>query len=305
MHTALRLRMAATVICALALHGCAGTGIKTAYESDMASSEALNVLMAAGLVSKPGRGPIRDLPREDRPQGVSEGNAALDVGFAAVNAFSPPLGVAGGLAAGVSGATLLLPSGGTPLDDVVVLAWMPAHQATDAEAARIRMDELLDGAMKRAMDVFPAPYRPVANPPAGMYRMPISGMIDVYGGPCSREGIRCRYWAGVYKKPISAPAPDFLGGGPSWTWRGSEYGASTFHYSAVDESGFLHKYHPWLPDLEFYRAMSAELPEWVYLYLGPGTVSLGPKRGFLQVPAVLNRGRTLAFVEPVEPGREP
>ena len=50
-----------------------------------------------------------------------------------------------------------------------------------------------------------------------------------------------------------------------------------------------------LPDLAVYRAISAHLPSWAYIYLAAGNISLGNGKDLLAEPLVLNCGRLLKF----------
>lgn len=292
----MHLRYPLALVLTTLIVGCAGAP-KVAVPMNPAHSKAMNVLIAAGYVTDPKRSPVRDVPRSDIAQGVKQpGTGALDAGYALSNVLAPPPGIGLGFALGMSVMSLLLPSPTEPLATSMVLAWMPktlAATPAEAQAAMQRLiDEALDGALA---EVLKPPYRPVPR----SAKQP--GQVVITGGECLSQGARCSYVPRVHAKPTEGVAPEMLGGAPAWTWphvdRPSEVIVAQLWWSGEDGSQFLPRYRPWLPDLAIYQAMSERLPEWVFLYLAPGTVSGGDGK-FVRVPLVLNRGEPLYFITP-------
>jgi hypothetical protein len=97
-------------------------------------------------------------------------------------------------------------------------------------------------------------------------------------------------------------APDFLGAKETWH---AEYAIWGRLHSFVDEREYSTKYKTMLPDLEFYKNFSKNLPEWVYVYMAPSNgfynlISQKMKDGydFTNYPVVFHQGDAHYFIKP-------
>jgi len=291
------------LLAALVLAACAGTGAKSTSQApatpriDQSASQAMNVLIAAGLVKDATSGSVRDMPKGDMPQQAQQsGPGWVDVGWAASNAISPPVGIGGGAALGISAISLLLPDPVDPLTYSWVIAWMPKQEASTPGAAKARMRKILDDALLAALkSELPSRYQ-VAEKDDGL-----AGRINIGGGECDINKVYCMYSATVNVDPVNGTAPTLTGGGAAWVWpnrlRDNKGAAAAALYpAAFDRRQFYTTLLDILPDAKIYTAFSQRLPKWVYLYLAPGKVSLGPGKGFNKAPVVLNQGKPLYFV---------
>jgi hypothetical protein len=296
------LAIATTLLAA----GCASTPrpYETGYRSDGADSRAMSVVKANDEVSltHPDQGSIRDMPNPGTAQHPGAGGAG-SVGYAVANAIAPPPGIGGGMALGMSAVALFMPGPYDPLSGSHVIAWMPRELAPTQRQARDKMTDLLAESLAlAAKEVIGDPYR------FEVKRLPVPGRdaeeVDVVitGGDCVKK-VSCGYRMSVWREPRAGISPDFLGGGDAWMWphRGSSDsgGATTLYVGAFDNRQMGGKPRDWFADFSLYRQMSAELPGWVFIYLAPGDkVSLGPDKGFLKTPLILNQGKVLEFVKP-------
>jgi len=298
------------------------------YRSDPTLSEADNVVRAAKtafdawsrtvrlkILSADGSG-VQGKPQVVHltfGQRVRVVSSDLVSNAAAAASPTPDFGVAGTaiMAVARSAKALLMVAGGgndapvaTPqmlTHDVSHLVfWMPAEMAKDRKEARHKTDALWGEALPSARSVIHAPYHVTAIG-SDVYSNPTYGFtgkkrgMRVEGGGCDKSDIACGYEPGYGGFPQSMPAPDFIDGGKGRVWAS----AQPLHSSSVDNSRVTDRYYypagVDLPDLAVYRAISAQLPSWAYIYLAAGSISLGDGRGLLAEPLVLHQGEILKF----------
>ncbi len=95
-------------------------------------------------------------------------------------------------------------------------------------------------------------------------------------------------------------APDFLGGAPAFIKRqhkAYEWGAGGRSKNRLFETpNYMLDIH----GFEIALKASAQLPEWVYLYAAPGSLSYQDKdaRKMLPFPVVFHQGKVLYFLKP-------
>ena len=297
------------------------------YRSNPSLSEADNVVLAAKATfddwSRPVRLKILSADRGGRGQphpvhltfGQRLGAASSDLVSNGLTAASPTpgFGVVGTAIMAVAQSTQsLLMLAGVGNDTPVVtprmlthdvshlVFWMPGAMAKDRKEAMHKTDALLKQALQSARSAVHSPYH-VTVFGSDRYSAPKYGFVGeqwgmrVGGGECGTPNIACGYEPEIGWFPVSVPAPDFIGDGRGRVWAR----ARPLHYSSVDNSKRMARtYYPamiGLPDLAVYRAISAHLPSWAYIYLAAGGISLGNGKDLLAEPLVLNRGRLLKF----------
>jgi len=298
----------------LLLAACASTPIK--YESNPNHSEAWNVTQAAGIWD------LRDVPykkyREAREEAIRRGQSpdqgpgiAGTATFAALNYMSPPTGFSSG-GAGAMGALAWLAA---PSDSYgassKLLVWMPKDLALTPDEAAKEIAKTISEAMEQAMreTSLPKGYRY-----AGFETTDRMLIARIEGPECNREGKRCGFVISQPTWPIVNPAPDFIGGpGEVWAWRARSHGSrkgmsqgvigvlqSKGNVSDGKDWGYVKKWYAQFPDLNFYTALSKQLPGWCYIYLAPQRWSamVDDKWILLQYPIMIHKGRVLYFVEP-------
>jgi len=274
------LAIGAAATAALHLAGCASTPSARSYTSNPAWGAGTHVLMAQHL--------IQDASALGKARQTGS-SPVTDIGYAATNLASA--GIAMPAAAATSALSLLMPGPNDPRGHSQVLAWLPADIADSPAEALAQIKDIVHEALRAALDeALPAPYRavPMADP----------GMFRITGGACNQRHMNCSFRAFVGVEPSLAAAPDFLSPGRTWTWaersgRARGHGGVELPRTALNSTHFPGQYETLFDDLAVYQAMSAHLPEGMYLYLAPGMVSLGPERGWLAEPLVLHRGSVL------------
>ena len=152
--TTIRIGLLAATVALLV--GCSGTqGNRTVQLPDPNDvprekwSDAMHVLTAMGISGQ------RDVPIElagavDRASPASGSGTVLgDAGLSAVSFASPSTGLSGGAAAGISLGLMLLGGSSDPVRATQVVAWVPADQASSAEAASALALRKVEDARKR------------------------------------------------------------------------------------------------------------------------------------------------------------
>lgn len=274
------LRTATTLLAVLALAGCA-TSNPRPYQSQATDSEALSVMKAGGF---------RGLEDAELPEG----------------AVAPPEGgptLLGGLAYSLIGNGLLGFVSWMSVDDSNpagksrVVAWIPKSVApTEAQAEELTL-RLVNEALISAA-------RSELSEPFSLHEE--NGFTLIRGGACDAKYARC--WVGAYKTAKDSrtaafddvKAPDFLGETPAFIKRQSkayEWGAGGHSSSRLFEAP---KYVLDIHGFEIALKASAQLPEWIYLYAAPRTLSYQDKdaRKMLPFPVVFHQGKVLYFVKP-------
>lgn len=276
------------LVVAIFASGCAA---KKPYEFDPGKSYALNVMRAGGANY------IKDIPREKFEE---HGEAAL-------------AGRVRGNESGLGGTLLATWSGGllfgasywavgekAPESRSAIMAWMPIDEASNEEAAYLKVATLIGSALEDAILEIGLPEgyfleRVQAVPPA----------YKVLGNDCSQDKVFCgfevtRLIGKASNYPTKGHAPDFLGGGPAWVFSFEKNNYLPFGFGTFRKGEFLAKF----PDFEIFQRMSAKLPRWVAVYLAPvgahSHVSFYNNGSyiFLDYPVILHEGKNLEFIGP-------
>ncbi len=128
----------------------------------------------------------------------------------------------------------------------------------------------------------------------------------IKGGACDAKYADCWVGAGKVAKDSrkaafdDVKAPDFLGGTPAFIKRQNkayQWGAGGRSKNRLFETpNYMLEIH----GFEIALKASAQLPEWVYLYAAPGSLSYQDKdaRKMLPFPVVFHQGKVLYFVKP-------
>lgn len=299
----------------LVLSGCAGMTKPKPYVSDPEHSFAWNVARAGGIK-------VKDVPWEEvqkaREEALAKGAPVADSGPSALGAAS--YGVVHGLSTGSFlhgglGALSWLSLGGShdSSEFSAVLVWMPKAMAASPEKAGEKIETMVRKAYEKALaeTVFPPGYTVSTELKTILVgkRLKRIGYF-ISGNECDNKNIDARYHIihfpmlakafhlkGVKMLPDKGVAPNFVFSGECWTCHLPIYGC-TF----VDNSEFLPKKLPKFPDLEVFRRTSENLPDWVSIYLSPASkISMSDENGgfkFLELPLIMNKGKTHFFVEP-------
>lgn len=301
---------------ALALTGCASTVNHAQrhadlghYNADPSRSRALNVAVATGLTEcEAGEcKPLSDVPRSELPKSLRTASNIM-IAETLADAWSVGHGTAqiAGAASVISGlsswsAGLLSVGsiflGPSDLDDPALvptmIAWMPESMADSPNQAREKMTAIVANAL---------PTGTVQGYQVRVDRYRDFGVAanfakrGVCGGP-----IVCAVDVRYIKMPSFATRPpDWLPNGPVYVWTNwqreattsSDLRSITMRNLRVDTEGYEDL--PWPEDLNaraYLAKLSANLPEWVYIYLPPTEA-----HGY---PLILNQGEPLLFVEPL------
>lgn len=281
-----------SVLCTMA--GCSLDSPKNLamwhYRQDPAKSTAMNVALATGLTD--GRpGSLRD--GQTDPRDLAHGDEQISYGQTAAAL------AASGTDAAVDMETGLL-GDGAPTDGQStphIYAFMPKQEAGNGYAAATRLQDMVDTAMAKALSL--QGFRTHAGDPE------TDDAFTIVGGHCGEDGVRCTGDAEFSYMPMNiltrsrwdggvslAEAPDFVGGGPAWYFRGSA-GIGATRDADHRRAGSLDNGEVNLADAgidmaRLYRDMSRFLPSWVYIY--------DPDAGGR--PAMFSRGQALRFTMP-------
>lgn len=231
-------------------------------------SDAMHVLTAMGISGQ------RDVPIElagavDKASPASgSGTVLRDAGLSAVSFASPPTGLSGGTAAGISLGLMLLGGSSDPARATQVVAWVPADQASSAEAASALALRNVEDARKRVFA------HGLSNLPTQTGKYPdghargYASLADSYAErpiPYSEEATK---------------SPSFL--------------RSPLSYGPIfirDNQFMLDAYKSDMTTSEAMLLTSQDLPEWIYIY-HPGQ----RLRKNSIAAAIFNQGRALYFV---------
>lgn len=238
-------------------------------------SEALTLARAGGMKH------LRDVSEKDLKKALQRSTDRSDgasVGLAigtASGVFTPPPGISSGAATGLLVASVLLPSGPEYERRPRFLIWMPKTEAQDSRAAVDRFRDILMEAIHRAFPERSTEIVTVQGMPASAIRMRDSSGA---GGDLATYPIR------YFPKELDAPA--LLGGYAAYVWAAVNGGFGDIAGYPMSDPTMTST-----DRIEFFRKLSAELPEWASIYLPPD-------EKFAPYPQVLKKGEVLLFVEP-------
>jgi len=244
---------------------------------DPTLSRAMNIVIAGGLVGRPGGPILNDVPAapfDAGRNGRSGTSTATDLGYAAVNVLNPPPGVSWQAAGAISVVSLLMPPAVVPGQADDILLWLPTSVGASSAEAVAKAGAILRHAY---LDTIGRGYNAVD---AG------NGRLWLEGPDCPPQ--TCRFHVGA-GHPASLPlpvvkAPAFL------KQYDTVYGKIGGGFQAGTGSAFkLNQVRLDNPSLAEITAFSQALPDWVFIYLAP-------KSGRNSVPLVLNQGEQEWFV---------
>lgn len=258
--------------------GCAST--PQTYTYDANSSYALNVVKAAGMSAN-----LEDtqLPK-DTVSKMTDSNA-FAVGFGAAGYNAPLPGLTSGTTAGLNiAAALLAPKAAATR--TTYFGWMPASMASDATTARDKMSVMLAEASQRAgRDLGFESKVNFAEDGEDKSRFNIG--YEKAGTPCEFTTWKCAIMTAARTPAVEERSVEKITASKgSWFFDPSAgvYSLYQFKNPKMDFNGF-----------EMLRSISANMPEWFYIYIPPNEVYLDGKTP-VNVPVILNKGVAHYFV---------
>lgn len=274
------IRAATPLLVALALAGCA-TSNPRPYQSQVTDSEALSVMQAGGFHG------LKDAELPEGAVAPAEGGPTLLGGLTYSLLGNGLLGFVSWMSVDDS----------NPAGTSRVVAWIPQSLApTEAQAEELTLRLVKEALVSAARSELTAPFSLHEE----------DGFTLIKGGACDAKYARC--WVGAYKAVKDSrtaafddvKAPDFLGGAPAFIKRQNkayEWGAGGRSKGRLFETP---KYMLDIHGFEIALKASAQLPEWVYLYAAPGSLSYQDKdaRKMLPFPVVFHQGKALYFLKP-------
>lgn len=184
-----------------------------------------------------------------------------------------------------------------------VVAWVPQSLApTEAQAEELTLRLVNEAFIAAAKTELPTHYSLHASEH-------FKYSTTIKGGACDSKYAQCK--AGAYKtvadlkgtKFDAVMAPEFLGGWPAFVKRQNK--AFEWRASGSDDASLFAVGHHLLDIHGFEIALkaSAQLPDWIYLYAVPFSITYqdGDTRKPLPYPVVFHQGKALYFVKP-KPG---
>lgn len=256
--------------------GCSTT------RADEVGSEALQIVRAAGFTK------IRDVEVGDvrSPIGRQQSGAtmaALGTGTAA-GVFSPPPGVSRSLGSGLllAGSVLTSLPVGHPENSPRLLVWMPKALAESPQSASEVLRSIYLEAVQKAL---PSYLVELGERPK-QKKSPLRKFVALQGEICVTPCHMFGFFLEDGHEPKLDQAPSILGAYDAYAWgtpgvRGDGNIAGFPWSVAIAPS----------ERIDFFRRLSENLPDWVYLYLPPDD-RIAP------YPQLLHRGEVLLFVEP-------
>lgn len=271
-------------------------------------SSAMRVMQAAGQADGLSDLMIPKAKMDNRDEVVAAAQAALKEELAPANAVRTEPVVYPVQAAFMSfrGRTEPL----LPLrTDIRFISWMPASMAADEAAARLSWSELLEQAAVRVLpDGHHAEAFEWINTSADgvetTHRVlrvdgPLcpDGSCVLEGGFISRENPSLSPETAMRR----VPTPGIAGHGEAQSYTQTQASHVTFsqvtsQYLEVGRGAQWHMEKQPVPGFDhdaFYRRLSAELPEWTYVYAGPENAVYSTS-----IPVMLHRGQELFFTVP-------
>ena len=279
-------RVLGLAVAGLVLSGCVANKPRP-YEEDQ--SEAWNVTRAAGFVK---------LEDAELPEGVKDpndmtllDNPLADAAYLGFSFTGPHGGVNPYADLGIRALELLLRPDARSAHKRF-FAWMPADLAGSPEDAQKKLADVLDDASKKTMaDRGNTITGPSGDADPGANRF----YSYAWTGKDCHGDFECRLNIQVHE-PDSGMAPQALGGYQSYYFHPDSFWGFPHVTDGEKKNSDGYK---WLPSLEYLAALSANLPEWVYMYFPPRYIGIdGTDKDMNQVPVVLNKGRFMYFVKP-------
>lgn len=238
----------AIALTAGAITGCSSFSPKDSYITDPKSSQALNVINAAGMNQS---GDLKDVSREHLNESVNPTNyvteaSLISSGVLAAGSLSGVTSLAG---AGLALAPALLPTQPAAYEFDRWVIWMPKSDLTQ--------DQAVEKVTAIFTDVLSEKYPDTAIHLSDFSRRRHSDQVD---------GISIHV-----DRPVEANAPDWLGGYPAYAW-GVGPGAMLFGknilWMEIPTCNTVGRFNK--EDQSTIREclldLTENLPEWVYMY---------------------------------------
>lgn len=277
-----KIPLLATLLVASSLFGCASTGTAPVYMEN--HSEAYNIAHAGGLVTD-----IQDTKvPADKVGSITE--SMLKVGFVGAGYVNPQLGMTNWQTAGVNLLDeMLRPDSHGARNSL--MAWMPLSEAGSTEDAQARLLSHVKVSIAAAMDEVGASYETIFDKGG---KLVIQFIKSEWNCPAYVSGETelddlCRVRAQIFE-PRKAVSPGFIAGTQE-----QRYIFSSGHGRKYQTLNLLISDDSTVPEDEVYATISKHLPEWTYLYLASGKVSMDDGET-INFPYILNNGEAKVFV---------
>ncbi len=288
--------LSVSVIAALMLSGCANDYVRKYYDIN---SYAYNTAYTGGVKS--------GLKDRSAPKGgvgnftqtVEFGAAYTAAGFAA-----PALGMSN-LAGGAVNLLDMLIDDGPDASRNNAFAWMPLSKAQNQQEAQQKLKVLVKEAMEQSLKTMGLDYSPIEhNDPTfvGFY-------IHNENLNCPKDVVKEKWHTGYFFHPVRTSACTVRASinrpllSKTADVRMTKHTEErSYFFVAGNKSDFnailvSSPASSSLPENQLYNEISKNLPEWMFIYLAPGKVTLadGNAIGF---PHLLNQGESHFFVRP-------
>lgn len=306
--------MLTLAVCAVAaLAGCASTNYaklhakKGLYTGSPNRSEALNVAVATGLTEcHNGQcAPLSDVSRSKLPASL-QNKSNVEIAGALMDSMTIGAGIGqmvgvasvisglGNIAGGLMtiGSVLLGPNEmPDPATKPTIIAWMPKSMAKNPEKARKRLMTII----YESLDIGSFHGYRVSKEAQGETLI----KFRFHGKKMCGAGYDCLGFIRLFREPMVARQPSWLGAKPAFVWANWSRGQmsdDTMHtielsyaiYDLDEDKSVLLENKPFFR--RYITKMSANLPRWVYIYLPPDETH--------NYPVMLNEGEVLLFIEP-------
>jgi hypothetical protein len=306
-------RFAPLAFALLALVGCA-TPSERRLEVRDDESFAMHILRAADISG------LRDAPREAAMNfggletGVVGASDIGRVGHVALSALNP-VGGASALGAGLGAGFLsfFMVPGDAPAESSAIVAWAPKSFADTSAEAEIKLLALLKKAFQSAVtgtefENYEFTEGEIEDRFSSNGEMTRSFKYVNRQGRCAEmEYGRCQSVIAVGNRSHARlePAPLIIGSGERWEF--SPNRGLIKLWPLARDSEFPHYYRAMADELGLYTTVSAQLPEWVFIYVAPNRMGFRDENGGLKLyplPVILNQGRAHYFVKGARGGQD-
>lgn len=178
-----------------------------------------------------------------------------------------------------------------------VFAWMPLNMASDIVSAKHVMESMLSRASLSILKEMNYSYQAIKNPfmhKGIKFKQWYLGHKD---GSCSLQKMNCVLSIYVAEPTGPCLAPYFafknIAGEASWFFAAKDN--STFPRLILAEGDGTKSINA----NTFYQKLSARLPGWLYFYIAPNQAGIGDNNRTVPYPYVLEKGKPLLFIRPV------
>ncbi|ODN41390.1 hypothetical protein [Piscirickettsia litoralis] len=265
------------------LNGCASMQSAAKYDSD--HSRAYNLSTAAGLEQG-----IRDYDKPKTGTGSLANSGEYGAAFTATGFYIPYSGLSGLASGGLNLISWLV----QPEDQYKhnnFFAWMPKGMATSEEDSLLKMKKIIRAALKKTFKDMGVDYHKRYED-EDVYEYYIYS--KKYNCPTMEHQLlknMCIVGVRVYE-PYIQKAPLFL--------KTSNKGKKSYKYSVARNNsynniGFKRGDMGKISEVEFFEALSKNLPKWAFMYIAPNQFHL-PSGKVVKAPYLLEHGKPLFYV---------